>query len=380
MLSLLKIVGKIAWLKRLPLWRPILGYVFISTAVIIGCLQVMALPLWPMSKSFYRRVAASLSHPLLLFCVWVAAEWGNIVIRVFGDKTGLDCAGKEPGLYVLNHPGDADFLCGVMLAYEFNILTTLKAIVKKSLMFVPGLGIIFYANEYMFLDRKWSTDQPKMTAMIKQSQTFPYPISFILFCEGTRFTKDIQAKRLEYARSKGLPELQHHLIPKTKAFSSMVLGMKDAACSPALYDVELAFPRGEPSILSVLEGRPSEVHIHIRRIPMSEIPSSEAELDDYCHTLYQEKDKLLCEYYQKGKFNASEYEREGKLRRKILSHLNALFWGCITMFPPSLLALKLAADASWLLLSLPIGLFLFVTVTFEVTLRQGMKEFKVKKS
>lgn len=29
------------------------------------------------------------------------------------------------------------------------------------------------------------------------------------------------------------------------------------------------------------------------------------------------------------------------------------------MFPPSLLALKLAADASWLLLSLPIGLFLF---------------------
>ena len=56
-------------------------------------------------------------------------------------------------------------------------LQTLKAIVKKSLMFVPGLGIIFYANEYMFLDRKWSADQPKMTAMIKQSQTFPYPIS-----------------------------------------------------------------------------------------------------------------------------------------------------------------------------------------------------------
>ena len=53
----------------------------------------------------------------------MAAEWGSIVIRVFGDKSGLDCVGKEPGLYVLNHPGDTDFLCGVVLAYEFNILT-----------------------------------------------------------------------------------------------------------------------------------------------------------------------------------------------------------------------------------------------------------------
>lgn len=34
-------------------------------------------------------------------------------------------------------------------------------------------------------------------------------------------------KRLQYAQSKGLPGLQYHLIPKTKAFSSMVLGMKE---------------------------------------------------------------------------------------------------------------------------------------------------------
>ena len=45
-----------------------------------------------------------------------------MAVRVFGDKAGLDCAGKEPGLYILNHPGDIDFLTGLMLAYEFNIL------------------------------------------------------------------------------------------------------------------------------------------------------------------------------------------------------------------------------------------------------------------
>ena len=46
-----------------------------------------------------------------------------MAIRVFGDKAGLDYVGREPGLYVLNHPGDIDFLSGLMLAYEFNMLT-----------------------------------------------------------------------------------------------------------------------------------------------------------------------------------------------------------------------------------------------------------------
>lgn len=37
--------------------------------------------------------------------------------------------------------------------------------------------MIFYANEYIFLDRKWAADKPRMTAMLKRSQEFPYPAS-----------------------------------------------------------------------------------------------------------------------------------------------------------------------------------------------------------
>jgi len=66
MFAVLKLLEKVNLLKRLPLWRPVLGYVFITTALMIGILQMMALPLWPMSKSFYRRVASCLSHPMLL--------------------------------------------------------------------------------------------------------------------------------------------------------------------------------------------------------------------------------------------------------------------------------------------------------------------------
>lgn len=70
------------------------------------------------------------------------------------------------------------------------------------------------------------------------------------------------------------------------------------------------------------------------------------------------QDQLLCEFYEKGRFNSEEYEREGRLQRKILSHANALFWGCVCLFIPSLLVLKLTIDASWMLLGILIGFFL----------------------
>lgn len=74
-----------------------------------------------MYTEFVKR-CSSLLFFVTLVCVWVGTEWGGLAVRVFGDKAGLDCAGKVPGLYILNHPGDIDFLTGLIVAYEFNIL------------------------------------------------------------------------------------------------------------------------------------------------------------------------------------------------------------------------------------------------------------------
>jgi lysophosphatidic acid acyltransferase/lysophosphatidylinositol acyltransferase len=45
-----------------------------------------------------------------------------------------------------------------------------------------------------------------------------------MFCEGTRFTAKKHAKSIEYAKSKGLPELKHHLLPRTKGFCLLAKG------------------------------------------------------------------------------------------------------------------------------------------------------------
>jgi len=45
-----------------------------------------------------------------------------------------------------------------------------------------------------------------------------------MFCEGTRFTSIKHKESMIVAREKGLPELKHHLLPRTKGFSLLAKG------------------------------------------------------------------------------------------------------------------------------------------------------------
>ena len=43
-------------------------------------------------------------------------------------------------------------------------------------------------------------------------------------CEGTRFSPKKQEESMKIARDKGLKELKHHLLPRTKGFSMLARG------------------------------------------------------------------------------------------------------------------------------------------------------------
>lgn len=48
-----------------------------------------------------------------------------------------------------------------------------------------------------------------------------------IFAEGTRLTEAKKQASAEYARANGLPELKHHLLPRSKGFSMTVQYFKD---------------------------------------------------------------------------------------------------------------------------------------------------------
>ena len=49
----------------------------------------------------------------------------------------------------------------------------------------------------------------------------------VIFAEGTRLTEAKLQASVEYARSNGLPELKHHLLPRSRGFSMTVQYFKD---------------------------------------------------------------------------------------------------------------------------------------------------------
>ena len=46
-------------------------------------------------------------------------------------------------------------------------------------------------------------------------------------CEGTRFTEKKRVTSMKIAREKGLPELKHHILPRTKGFTLLLQGSEN---------------------------------------------------------------------------------------------------------------------------------------------------------
>ena len=53
----------------------------------------------------------------------------------------------------------------------------------------------------------------------------------MLSCEGTRFTEKKRSLSMKIAREKGLPELKHHILPRTKGFTLLLQGAENRSKS-----------------------------------------------------------------------------------------------------------------------------------------------------
>lgn len=79
----------------------------------------------------------------------------------------------------------------------------------------------------------------------------------------------------------------------------------------AVYDVTIAYKNQCPSFLDNVFGvDPSEVHLHIRRIPVEEIPASEAKADSWLMNTFEIKDQLLSDFKDEGHFPNQVNEKE----------------------------------------------------------------------
>ena len=205
--------------------------------------------------------------------VLIAESWiwinSNVVTAVAGltvQTEGMQNL-KRDGWYLVicNHQSWADI---PVLQKVFNRrIPFLKFFLKRELIWVPVLGLAWWALDFPFMNR-YSKDllkkRPELRgkdteATRKACEKFRHlPVSVMNFVEGTRFTPAKHDRR----RS----PYQHLLVPRSGGIAFVLDAM--GSMLTAIVDVTLIYSNGRPGIVDLLSGRVGEVKVHVDVIPI----------------------------------------------------------------------------------------------------------------
>lgn len=367
-------------LKKSRLIHLCLAITFFTSGVIVNLIQcILYLTLRPFNKVLYRKINWYLCCTIYAQLVFLGDWWSETRIFLYIDKDEFDkYYGKEHAYCVMNHTYEVDWLIGWMICDRIHLLGNCKAYAKKVVQYVPVLGWAWKFSEFVFLERSFDKDKEIINKQITELAEHPDPIWLLLFPEGTRFTPQKHEASLEFARKNNLPELKYHLLPRTRGFIASLPSMKGKV--PAVYDIELAFKESsptKPTITNLLFGKPLEAHMYIRRIPMEDLPESEAELETFLRDMFVRKDKLKDSFIKTGDFFTSSglpRVEPFEVPRRLHSPLHIVFWLSCTLIPISYYLIKLLFSGELLYFSIGASIIGAFFLLLNKTI--GMSEIK----
>jgi len=268
--------------------------VLFLSVLVCNVLQMSSLVFWPISRPLVRKLNREIANAWWSLCDLWAEHWWKIDIKIVGDEI----PSGENALVVANHRTMADITTLFRLARRKGRLGDLKWFVKDALKYVPGVGWGMVFLDCIFLKRDWNLDRAGFDRTFGKFKREGIAMWAVSFVEGTRLRPDKLARSQAFATERGLPSLEHLLLPRTKGFVATVEGLGDHI--DAVYDTTIAYEGGTPSLWQWAKGYVHRVHLHVRRFPVDELPHSSEELADWLYARYREKDERLARYLQSG--------------------------------------------------------------------------------
>ena len=135
----------------------------------------------------------------------------------------------------------------------------LKFFIKHELIYVPVIGLSWWALDFPFMRRRADTVEQDLEAARKACEKFRQtPTSVMNFLEGTRFSPETHAEQKSPYR--------HLLKPKGAGIGVVLEHLADKFTQ--VLDVTIAYPDGVPSFIDVMAGRMGRVQLHVRALPV----------------------------------------------------------------------------------------------------------------
>ena len=192
-----------------------------------------------------------------LFAAFTPTQW---------EIEGRD--GLQPGgwyLVLSNHQSWVDI---PVLQKTFNRrIPFLRFFLKKQLIWVPVLGLAWWALDFPFMQRHSKATlelHPELRSQDKEAtrkacERFrESPVSVMNFVEGTRF----RAHKHEQQRS----PFAHLLRPRAGGVAFVLETMGEML--QGIVDVTIFYPGGQPTMIDLLAGRVRQIRVHVRQLPI----------------------------------------------------------------------------------------------------------------
>ncbi|AXW51196.1 acyltransferase (plasmid) [Ralstonia solanacearum] len=204
---------------------------------------------------------------------WVATRW------ITCNDVWIDLLQREPwnvegaadlryaGWYLVNcnHRSWVDIF--VLQRVLNRRIPLLKFFLKQQLIYVPVIGLAWWALDFPFMRRHSRAalrkhpelrNQDRDTTRRACAKFTKVPTSVMNFAEGTRYTAaKHQAQSSPY---------RHLLKPKAGAFALTLNAMGERFQS--LLDISIAYPDDTPSFWQLASGQTGRVMVHIRELPI----------------------------------------------------------------------------------------------------------------
>ncbi len=256
---------------------------------------------------------------LLTAIAWVWIEINSAILwltqNIKWDVEGLEGFNPRSSYLVIsNHRSWADIL--VLQHLWKHRIPFLKFFIKRELIWVPLLGIAWWALDFPFMKR-YSKDFIKkhpehkgkdIETTRKYCEKFKKsPVSVINFVEGTRFN---ESKRIKQ-------DSQYHHLLKPRAGGTAVVLSAMGQCLEAIIDVTIVYPKNKAPLpfWDFLKGKIPLVVVRARKLEIpSEFIDRSYEQDtafkerfiDWINDLWAQKDRQIADILDQYKKEANQ--------------------------------------------------------------------------